>query len=67
MHRSKIPWIRTWRNQWPGVAGFLTGESGLSVTEYAIAAGLIAASMLVAFGNLGLTVDAIILAVTAFM
>jgi Flp pilus assembly pilin Flp len=55
------------RRQWRSVVRFLAAERGLTATEYAVAAGLIAASMLVAFGNLGLAVDSIILAVIAFM
>jgi Flp pilus assembly pilin Flp len=55
------------RKQRRSVVRFLAAESGLTATEYAVAAGLIAASMLVAFGNLGLAVDSIILAVIAFM
>ena len=46
---------------------FLVSESGLTITEYAVAAGLIAATLTVTFGNLGLAIDAIILAAIAFM
>ncbi len=46
---------------------FLVSESGLTITEYAVAAGLIAATLTVTFGNLGLAIDAVILAVIAFM
>lgn len=42
-------------------------EQGLTVTEYAVAAGLIAASLTATFFALGTTIDAIILAVTAAM
>jgi Flp pilus assembly pilin Flp len=51
----------------PRFIRFISSDKGLTVTEYAVAAGLIAATMTVAFLNLGLTIDAIILAVMAFM
>lgn len=54
-------------NKYCKITRFLTAESGLSVTEYAVAAGLIAATLAVTFGNLGLTIDALILSVIAFM
>ena len=38
---------------------FLNDDQGLTVTEYAVAAGLIAATLTVTFGNLGTTIDAI--------
>lgn len=49
------------------VGRFVRSDQGLTVTEYAVAAGLLVASLTVTFLNLGLTIDAIILAVTAFM
>jgi Flp pilus assembly pilin Flp len=39
----------------------------LTITEYAIAAGLIAAAIAASFAVLGATVDAILLAVIAFL
>jgi Flp pilus assembly pilin Flp len=39
----------------------------LTVTEYAVAAGLIAASLTATFQTFGLTIDAVILSVIAFM
>lgn len=50
----------------PAVA-FLRCEQGLTVTEYAVAAGLIAASLTATFFALGTTIDAIILTVIAFL
>ncbi len=44
---------------------FLLQDEGLTIVEYAIAAGLIVASVLVSFGILGLVVDAIIATVIA--
>ncbi len=44
---------------------FLLQDEGLTIVEYAIAAGLIVASVLVSFGILGLAVDAIIATVIA--
>ena len=49
------------------VRRFLLTESGLTITEYAVAAGLIAATLAVTLANLGLTIDAVILSVVAFM
>jgi Flp pilus assembly pilin Flp len=46
---------------------FLRTENGLTITEYAIAAGLIAAAIAASFAVLGATVDAILLAVIAFL
>jgi pilus assembly protein Flp/PilA len=39
---------------------FLQDEEGLTVVEYAVAAGLIAAALVTAFRTLGLTVEGII-------
>ncbi len=74
MHRNSHRWVTDPR---PAIGSgslrvsagvrFLVSESGLTVTEYAVAAGLIAATLTVTFGNLGTTIDAIILAVIAFM
>jgi Flp pilus assembly pilin Flp len=44
------------------LSDFLLDESGLTITEYAIAAGLIAAAIAGAFGVLGTTIDARIVA-----
>ncbi len=50
------------------IAGkFLTDDRGLTITEYAIAAGLIAATLAGSFGSLGMAIDAIIIAVLAFL
>jgi len=38
------------------VTAFLRDEEGLTIVEYAVAAGLIAAAVVVAFTNLGTTV-----------
>jgi len=46
---------------------FLQTENGLTITEYAIAAGLIAAAVAASFAVLGATIDAILLAVIAFL
>lgn len=46
---------------------FLRTESGLSITEYAIAAGLIAASIAVSYGFLGTTIDAMIVGLIGFL
>ena len=44
---------------------FLLQDEGLTVVEYAIAAGLVVASVVVSFGLLGTTIDAIIATVIA--
>ena len=44
---------------------FLLQDEGLTIVEYAIAAGLVVASVVVSFGVLGATVDAIIATVIA--
>ena len=44
---------------------FLLQDEGLTVVEYAIAAGLVVASVVVSFGLLGVAVDAIIATVIA--
>ncbi len=44
---------------------FLRQNEGLTIVEYAIAAGLIVAAVVVTFGILGTAVDAIILTVVA--
>ena len=46
---------------------FLQTENGLTITEYAIAAGLIAAAIAASFAVLGATIDAILVAVIAFL
>jgi Flp pilus assembly pilin Flp len=46
---------------------FLRSENGLTITEYAIAAGLIAAAIAASFAVLGATIDAILVAVIAFL
>lgn len=46
---------------------FLKSEQGLTVTEYAVAAGLIAASLAATMSVLGTTVDMIIVAVVTFL
>ena len=42
------------------VVSFLRDEEGLTIVEYAVAAGLIAAAVVIAFTDLGKTVLAII-------
>ena len=44
---------------------FLHAEDGLTIVEYALAAGLIVAAIAVSFGALGATVDALIVTVIA--
>lgn len=46
-------------------ANFLCTEDGLSIVEYAIAAGLIAAAIAVTFGIMGATINAIIVTIIA--
>ena len=46
---------------------FLCAEDGLSIVEYAVAAGLVAATIAVSFGILGATIDALIVAIVAAM
>lgn len=74
MHRNshksitfQKPDIGAGRPGMPSWALFLVSESGLTITEYAVAAGLIAATLTVTFGNLGMAIDAKILAVIAFI
>ncbi len=45
----------------------LQGEQGLTVTEYAVAAGLIAATLVGTMQTLGATIDAVIVSIMAFM
>ena len=44
---------------------FLRAEDGLTIVEYALAAGLIVAAIAVSFGVLGATIDAVIVTVIA--
>ena len=44
---------------------FLRADDGLSIVEYALAAGLIVAAIAVSFGILGATVDGLIVTITA--
>jgi pilus assembly protein Flp/PilA len=44
---------------------FLRAEDGLTIVEYALAAGLIVAAIAVSFGVLGGTIDAMIVTVIA--
>jgi Flp pilus assembly pilin Flp len=46
---------------------FIRSERGLSVTEYAVAASLVAASIALTFSTLGATVEAAIVALTTFL
>ena len=46
---------------------FIKSETGLSVTEYAVAAALVAATLAATFGNLGLTVEAMLVSLVAFL
>lgn len=49
------------------IVAFLLHDQGLTITEYAVAAGLIAAAIGVSFSLLGTTINTLILAVIAFM
>ena len=49
------------------IVAFLLHDQGLTITEYAVAAGLIAATIAVSFSLLGTTINTIILTVIAFM
>jgi Flp pilus assembly pilin Flp len=49
------------------IENFLVSDTGLTITEYAIAAGLIAASIGGTFALLGTTIDGMILALSAFL
>ena len=44
---------------------FVRADDGLTIVEYAVAAGLIVAAIAVSFGILGTTVDALIVTITA--
>jgi pilus assembly protein Flp/PilA len=46
---------------------FLRNEEGLTIVEYAVAAGLITAAVAASFQLLGTTVDGVIVAVTGFI
>ena len=46
---------------------FLRRSEGLTMVEYAVAAGLVAASIAVTFGVLGTAIDAIITTVIGFI
>ncbi len=46
---------------------FLLQDEGLTIVEYAIAAGLIVAAIAGSFGVLGATIDAIIVTVIGFL
>ncbi len=46
---------------------FLRQDSGLTIVEYALAAGLIVASVAATFGILGTTIDAILATLMAFL
>ncbi len=45
----------------------LPHKQGITITEYAVAAGLIAAALTVTFSVLGTTINAIIVTVIAFL
>ena len=49
------------------IADFLRHDLALSITEYAIAAGLIAAAIVVSFTALGTAINAMIVTVVAFL
>ena len=59
--KTESPSIRS------GLVRFLKSEHGLSVTEYAVAAGLIAASLSATLSVLGTTIDALIATIVAFL
>ncbi len=46
---------------------FLRNEEGLTIVEYAVAAGLITAAVAASFATLGGVVDGVIVAVTGFI
>jgi pilus assembly protein Flp/PilA len=49
------------------VKSFLRSEKGLTIVEYAVAAGLITAAVALTFENLGAAVDGVIKAIIAFL
>ena len=49
------------------VKTFLRRDQGLSIVEYAIAAGLVVAAIAVSFNTLGTTIDGLIVTVIAFL
>lgn len=67
LHGFSAGFLLAGRILWRSVRRFVRTEHGLTMTEYAVAAGLIAASLTVSMSNLGQAIDAIILAVIAFM
>ncbi len=46
---------------------FLRSEEGLTIVEYAVAAGLITATVAASFGALGTAVEAVITTVTTYI
>lgn len=46
---------------------FLREEDGLTIVEYAVAAGLITATVALAFGTLGITIDGIITTLNTYI
>ena len=46
---------------------FIYQEEGLTIVEYAVAAGLITAAVALAFTNLGAAVNAVIVLITGFI
>ncbi len=46
---------------------FLRDQDGLTIVEYAVAGGLIAAAVALAFENLGLAVDGVIVTLEGFI
>jgi len=46
---------------------FLRNEEGLTIVEYAVAAGLITAAVAASFATLGGVVDGVIVAITGFI
>ena len=49
------------------IKAFLKQEEGLTIVEYAVAAGMITLLVVVAFQNLGIAVQTVINAITAFI
>ena len=49
------------------IKAFLREEEGLTIVEYAVAAGLITAAVALAFTNLGAAVNAVIVLITGFI
>lgn len=49
------------------VVKFIKDEEGLTIVEYAVAGSLIAATVALAFSNLGTAVEAVIVEITGYL